>query len=224
MFESLSAKMDKDKEERMQAQPQRFDRRDDSRRDDRGYPRKNAPNFERQGGRGGNSSYSNSYANQRSGGNREYPAGSGQRNCHICGLPGHPFMRCPHFHDPKYAEQKELAFKKIRRGVNHIERDHDTREADSVRELFDPLGQQDDMSILHIALDTLDYLEDEMIGAGAKAAKIDSSEHRLVCVRRRQKMQHSLITSDHCRYQHRLKGGTVTALPLQTVTATACQW
>ena len=27
------------------------------------------------------------------------------------------------------------------------------------------------MSILHIALDTLDYLEDEMIGAGAKAAK-----------------------------------------------------
>ena len=80
-------------------------------------------------------------------------------------------MRCPHFHDPKYAEQKELAFKKIRRGVNHIEREHDTREADSVRELFDPLGQQDDMSILHIALDTLDYLEDEMIGAGAKAAQ-----------------------------------------------------
>ena len=113
MFESLSAKMDKDKEERMQAQPQRFDRRDDNRRDDRGYPRKNAPNFDRQGGRAGNSSYNNGYANQRPGGNREYPAGSGQRNCHICGLAGHPFMRCPHFHDPKYAEQKELAFKKI---------------------------------------------------------------------------------------------------------------
>ena len=79
-------------------------------------------------------------------------------------------MRCPHFHDRKYAEQKELAFKKIRRGVNHIERDHDTIEVDSIRELFDPIGQQDDMMILHITLDTLDYLEDEMIGAGAKAA------------------------------------------------------
>ena len=55
--------------------------------------------------------------------------------------------------------------------MNHIERDHDTREADSVRELFDPLGQQGDMPILHIALDTLDYLEDEMIGAGARASQ-----------------------------------------------------
>ena len=55
--------------------------------------------------------------------------------------------------------------------MNHIEREHDTREADSVRELFDPLGQQDDMPILHIALGTLDYLEDEMIGAGAKATQ-----------------------------------------------------
>jgi hypothetical protein len=89
-------------------------------------------------------------------------------------------MRCPHFHDPKYAEQKEQAFKKIRRGVNHIERDHDTREADSVRELFDPLGQQDDMSILHIALDTLDYLEDEMIDSGARHGGGQCSEHNCV--------------------------------------------
>jgi hypothetical protein len=67
-------------------------------------------------------------------------------------------MRCPEFHNPAFAEKKELAFKKIRRGVSHLELRLDSECADAVRGVFDPRGQEDDEMILCIACEELDRL------------------------------------------------------------------
>ena len=43
-------------------------------------------------------------------------------------------MRCLKFHDPAFADKKEMAFKKIRGGVNHLEVRRDSEYADDVYE------------------------------------------------------------------------------------------
>ena len=101
---------------------------------------------------------------ERSGDNREYPLGSGNRACFICDLPGHPFVRCDKLNDPAFAEKKAAAFARTRRGVYHIERGHGSREADEVRVTFDPHENLEDQHIMHIALDTMEQLEDEDLG------------------------------------------------------------
>ena len=67
-------------------------------------------------------------------------------------------MRCKHFHDPAYAEEKEAASKGVQRGVNSIERGIECEEADEVRDAFDPRSIKDDDDVLHIAMDTMDEL------------------------------------------------------------------
>lgn len=158
LFSSLEKKIDSQHQDRQQStSSSRFDRRDEDRSQggNRGGYRSN--------GRGRNESYgrSESFASRRAGGNREYPTGSGNRNCHICDKAGHPFMRCPEFHNPEFADKKEMAFKRIRRGVNHLELRRDSDYADDVRGVFDPRGQADDDEILCIACEELDHLEDE---------------------------------------------------------------
>ena len=68
-------------------------------------------------------------------------------------------MDCSKFHDPAFAQKKEAAFKLVRRGINHIEAQVDSSDADAVRSVFDPEGQEDDQMIMHVAQDSLYHME-----------------------------------------------------------------
>ena len=190
MFASLEKRLNADKEERQtaanqsqsqQARDSRFNMRYEYGRDDHqgGYRQDNQ--YNRRDGRfqpdrrGGNP-----IAQRRAGGNREYPLGSGTRNCHICDAPGHPLMRCPHFHDPSYAAKKEEAFKRVRRGVSHIEQDCESNEADDLREAIDPMNQHDDQYILHVAHEQLEELEMEMVMIGDNQLNSEQTESQCV--------------------------------------------
>ena len=171
MFTSLTKKMDSDKEEaKQQQQQQRYPQQNDRFSRSGGFPRNNSryesnsrfqDRFQPRGQQGYAAAPPRQpYAHRRAGGNREHPPGSGNRPCFICEQPGHSFMDCSKFHDPAFAAKKEAAFKMLRRGVNHIEAEVDSSDADTVRESFDPEGQQDDQMILNIAADTLDHMEE----------------------------------------------------------------
>ena len=173
MFSSLTKKMDKDKEEIKQAQPQQQQQQQQQqpyqhqqRRPDSYYgPTPGRNNYPRQSG-GSNSRFQDrfrpqvrqAYANRRAGGNRADAAG--KRACYICDKDDHSFMDCDKFHDPAFKDKKDMAFKQIRRGVNHIEHQVESSDADAVRETFDPNCQEEDQQIMHIALDTLDHMEE----------------------------------------------------------------
>ena len=98
---------------------------------------------------------------ERCAGNREYPPGSGTRACFIYDSPNHPFARCDKLNNPVYAEKKAAAFARTCRGIYHLERSHESEETDDLREAFDPRDRLEDEAILHIALDTMEQLEDE---------------------------------------------------------------
>ena len=173
MFSSLSKKMDKDKDEVKLQQQQQFESA-------RGRPN-NSQGYGGQQGRQQRDNYygpppSNSYqrnnsrfqdkfrpavrqpyGNRRSGGNRA--DATGNRACYICGDADHSFMDCSKFHDPAFAQKKEAAFKLVRRGINHIEAQVDSSDADAVRNVFDPEGQEDDQMIMHVAQDSLHHME-----------------------------------------------------------------
>ena len=68
-------------------------------------------------------------------------------------------MACNTFYDPAYADNKEQTSKMDRRGINHIEAQVDSSDADAVRNVFDPEGQEDDQMIMHVAQDSLDHME-----------------------------------------------------------------
>ena len=89
-------------------------------------------------------------------------------------------MRCPHFHDPSYAAKKEEAFKRVRRGVNHIEQDCESNEADDLREAIDPMNQHDDQYILHVAHEQLEELEMEMVMIGDNQLNSEQTESQCV--------------------------------------------
>ena len=88
LFSSLEKKIDSQHQDKQQSNSSsRFGRRDEDRSQggNRGGYRSN------DGGRNESYGRNETYANRRAGGNREYLAGSGNRNCHICGEAGHPF-------------------------------------------------------------------------------------------------------------------------------------
>ena len=139
---------------------------------DRGYERGMRNSRYGAGNRGGRDQRNSqrNFAMERSGGNREYPPGSGTRACFICDSPTHPFARCDKLDDPAYAEKKAAAFARTRRGIYHLERSHESAETDDLRDAFDPRDRLEDEAILHIALDTMEQLEDEDAGAHTAAA------------------------------------------------------
>lgn len=57
-------------------------------------------------------------------------------------------MRCPHFHDPQYAEKKQAAFGRVQRGINHLMIEKESEEADDVMVLFDPTKSLDTEYVL----------------------------------------------------------------------------
>ena len=231
MFASLEKRLDADKEERQssanqsqiqQPRDSRFNRRNDYGRDDR-YRQDNQYNrrddrfqSDRRGG--------NPIAQRRPGGNREYPAGSGTRNCHICNAPGLTFMRCPHFHEPEYAAKKQEAFKRVRHGISHIKQDCVSNEADDLREEIDPLDPHDDQYILHVAHEQLSVLEMEMVMIGED--QIQPKRTHSQCV-----AQTELMASDQAQdvaepyagdeVANRAGTDTATGACISTATATA---
>ena len=173
MFSSLSKKMDKDKDEVKLQQQQQFESARGRPNNSQGYSgqqgRQQRDNYygppPSNGYQRNNSRFQDRfrpavrqpYGNRRSGGNRA--DATGNRACYICGDADHSFMDCSKFHDPAFAQKKEAAFKLVRRGINHIEAQVDSSDADAVRNVFDPEGQEDDQMIMHVAQDSLHHME-----------------------------------------------------------------
>lgn len=133
-------------------------------------------------------------------------------------------MRCPHFPEPEYAAKKEEAFKRVRRGINHIEQDCVSNEADDLREAIDPLDQHDDQYILHVAHEQLSVLEMEMVMIGEDQNQPKQTQSQCVA-------QTELVASDQAQdvaepyagdeVANRAGTDTATGACISTTTATA---